>query len=802
VSFTINTNIASLQAQQYLNQTQSFQSKTIQEVTSGDRIVNSGDDPSGLAIANGYRSNEAVLTQGIQNANDGLSQLQIADGGISNISQLLDSARTLATEAASDTFTGDRSVLNQQFQSVLQEINRQAQSIGLNQNGTFARALNVFIGGGQASGNITATQNGTVSVDLSKATVDAKSLGLEGVQAQGATGTDIGTGSQHTSVQAIVTNGTNLQSITNNTTNFIVTGPGFTNADGANQVDVAVNLAGVTDTNTLVAAVNQAIQNAGNGSSQQATAFKNANITASVVTDSQGRQQLAFSSPNSAFQVQGADQVSNALMGNFASASSPVGKSALVTASATAAYAAPAANETVNMRITGMGLNGSAGDITVALPTTVTTADAAVTAINAGIAANASVAATGIKAVNNSGTLEIVGPAGSTFQVETAGDVSNSLGFGSWVNSVGVAGGAGNFDYTALTAGGAGAAKTQSLQVSLAGGAVATFSLLSGSVTEATNLQTLNNAFQGNALTRAAGLQAIDNSGNVEITSANGEKFRLNFYGGTGNAFGFGASPAAAASSTAGVISNYAQKNTVNSAGAQQSVESGDTNVYTFTGIVNPNDAQTLTLTAVDANGAQHTLNVALNNSNATNLDQAVNTINQAILSSNDSTLQTLAAFKEENTGGTAEGIRFMSATTPFQVSLGSSPNTVGLSDTGAGANGGAILSSAVNGTGSTADISNVSSAESAVNALGTAVQALGAAQAQVGIGENDFTYAINLANSQLTNFQAAESQIRDADLAQESANLTKSQIMLQAGVAALAQANSAPQQVLSLLQH
>src|SRR5580658_8563013 len=173
MAFTINTNIASLQAQDYLNQTQTFQNQTINEVTSGLRIVNSGDDPSGLAIANSYRSNEAVLTQGIANANDGLSQLQIADGGISNISQLLDSARTLATEAASDTFTGDRGVLNSQFQSVLTEINRQAQAIGLNQGGTFAKALNVFIGGGETSGSVTATQNGTVSVNLAQSTVDS-----------------------------------------------------------------------------------------------------------------------------------------------------------------------------------------------------------------------------------------------------------------------------------------------------------------------------------------------------------------------------------------------------------------------------------------------------------------------------------------------------------------------------------------------------------------------------------------------------------------------------------------------------
>ena len=107
MAFTINTNIASLQAQNYLRTNSDFQSKTINRVTSGLRIVNSGDDAAGLAIANGYRSDEAVLTQGVRNANDGLSQLQIADGGISNISQLLDRARTLATQSASGAFTGE-----------------------------------------------------------------------------------------------------------------------------------------------------------------------------------------------------------------------------------------------------------------------------------------------------------------------------------------------------------------------------------------------------------------------------------------------------------------------------------------------------------------------------------------------------------------------------------------------------------------------------------------------------------------------------------------------------------------------
>ena len=316
--YSINTNVVSLQAQNYLRTSENFQNQTINEVTSGLRIVNSGDDAAGLAIANADRSNEAVLTQGIQNANNGLSQLQIADGGLSNISQLLDRARTLATESASGAFTGDRSVLNSEFQSVLTEVNRQAQAIGLNQGGQFATNLSVFVGGGTASGSITAAQNGTVSVNLSDATVDAKSLGLQGVQAIGVTGSDIGDGSS-TSVQDILANSTNQASISNNTTDFYFTGPGFSDTTGSNVVKVAVNLTGVTNADTLVTAVNQAIQNAGNGASQQATAFKNANITAALNIDSSGKTQLTFNSSSAAFQVQGGDQVATALLGSFSS---------------------------------------------------------------------------------------------------------------------------------------------------------------------------------------------------------------------------------------------------------------------------------------------------------------------------------------------------------------------------------------------------------------------------------------------------------------------------------------------------
>jgi flagellin len=77
----------------------------------------------------------------------------------------------------------------------------------------------------------------------------------------------------------------------------------------------------------------------------------------------------------------------------------------------------------------------------------------------------------------------------------------------------------------------------------------------------------------------------------------------------------------------------------------------------------------------------------------------------------------------------------------------------------------------------------------------------LGKVQANVGRGQNQFNFAVSLAQTQLNNLAASESRIRDADLASEAANLTKAQILQQAGIAALAQANSAPQAVLTLLR-
>jgi flagellin len=88
MSLSIQSNVDSLIAQDSLQVNSTFQELTIQRLTPGYRINSSGDDAAGLA-ANRFRSSVAELTQGVRNANDGVSQMQIIDGGLNNISQIL-----------------------------------------------------------------------------------------------------------------------------------------------------------------------------------------------------------------------------------------------------------------------------------------------------------------------------------------------------------------------------------------------------------------------------------------------------------------------------------------------------------------------------------------------------------------------------------------------------------------------------------------------------------------------------------------------------------------------------------------
>ena len=181
-SFSVITNLASVNAQSNLYSTNVGLKTALNRVSAGFRINYSGDDAAGLAVANSYRSDLAVLNQGVRNANDGLSNLQIKDGALDNVSKLLDRLSTLATQSASgQTSSASRVTLNQEFPDVLSEITRESNVAGL---GT-AQGFSVFV-----SNNGT---NGVVAGNIDAVTLTSLTLNASNVNTQATAQTAVAT---------------------------------------------------------------------------------------------------------------------------------------------------------------------------------------------------------------------------------------------------------------------------------------------------------------------------------------------------------------------------------------------------------------------------------------------------------------------------------------------------------------------------------------------------------------------------------------------------------------------------------
>jgi flagellin len=171
-SFSVVSNIAAANAQSNLNATNIGLQRSLNRLSSGFRINMSGDDAAGLAVANSYRSTVAVLNQGIRNANDGLSTLQIKDGALNNISTLLDRLSTLATQSASDSSTVDRSKLNSEFGDVLAEIDREASVAGLNASQGFSVFVSNDSTNGKVGGTIGRADTSASGLNIASAKID------------------------------------------------------------------------------------------------------------------------------------------------------------------------------------------------------------------------------------------------------------------------------------------------------------------------------------------------------------------------------------------------------------------------------------------------------------------------------------------------------------------------------------------------------------------------------------------------------------------------------------------------------
>ncbi len=133
MALTINTNIASLNAQRRLGQSTGDLRQSFEKLSSGLRIVRARDDAAGLAIADTLKSDQRIASVAIRNANDGVSLISISDGALNEIGNVLQRMGELAEQSANGTLSStQRSALQNEFSSLGSEVTRIARTTTFN----------------------------------------------------------------------------------------------------------------------------------------------------------------------------------------------------------------------------------------------------------------------------------------------------------------------------------------------------------------------------------------------------------------------------------------------------------------------------------------------------------------------------------------------------------------------------------------------------------------------------------------------------------------------------------------------
>jgi flagellin len=157
MSLGVLNNISALYAENSLNNTNDSLQTVLQQLSSGSKINSGSDDAAGLSLINGLQANSTALTQSATNATEGVGLLQVADGALSQVTNLLNRAVTLATEVSNGTLNSSQdAAANQEYQSILSEINSIGQTTTYNSQQVFtgaAAGTNIYTGDSSSSGS-------------------------------------------------------------------------------------------------------------------------------------------------------------------------------------------------------------------------------------------------------------------------------------------------------------------------------------------------------------------------------------------------------------------------------------------------------------------------------------------------------------------------------------------------------------------------------------------------------------------------------------------------------------------------
>jgi flagellin len=125
MALTVRTNVAALSSINQLNKTQGGLTSSLEKISSGLRINKAADDAAGLSVANRMNSDNTSLKQAMRNTNDGISMVQTAEGGLSELHNILVRMRELSVQASNETYnTTDRSMITTEMTQLKNEYAR------------------------------------------------------------------------------------------------------------------------------------------------------------------------------------------------------------------------------------------------------------------------------------------------------------------------------------------------------------------------------------------------------------------------------------------------------------------------------------------------------------------------------------------------------------------------------------------------------------------------------------------------------------------------------------------------------
>lgn len=808
MGFRINTNIAALSAHTSATMNNRSLDNSLSKLSSGLRINKAADDASGLAIANSLRAQASSLAQAVSNGNDAIGLIQTADGALNEYSNILDTIKTKAIQAASDgQNTNSRLAIQKDIDRLMEELDVIAKTTSFNGqkllSGTFTNkefqlgassneSAKVSIASTETS-QIGQTSRATMQVGTSaggevqlsiKSAITGKEVTLKTVDLQynndvqngmGAIADEINRYSGDTGIKAKAI----VEATAAGSVQAGVTGSDFS----INGVNIgAINVTTNDNDGTLVNAINLKSVETG--------------VKASMSTDGK----LVLSSDGRAIKVEGSGDTANVLGENVKNLST-LGHIELVQTGSS------------EFQVRGNGAGATGADIILSAATTVTTVDST-------MAAGSSIVAASILKEGSTVGGKLVTSAVATLNSDATMTVGSIISSGTTIKA-GTEIGA-----TVKTSASITTAAISSDMFVAAGSVLGTGTVLGiGTVVGEDFSVGANNYKKGDTLTST-------------VTLSNGlglsENWTLNYNGATGNTTLAGNATFTAgtvfgtdlvASSTATVSEDMVLKagsslgsSTTFAAGSVLGANAEVQTTFTTTIDSDVKLGSTLVAGTTLKQGSTIGANIKVSGDTTLNADM---TIKAGSILVTGSVLKAGTVLGDTLTASATGTVALAAGTTlTTDVTLLASHNvtndftmlkgtgtTLGMIAAGSTiaanteSSGGVELEDTEFTNLADIDVTTLEGAMKAIDTLEAAITNLDTIRSDLGSVQNQIVSTINNISVTQVNVKAAESSIRDVDFAAESANFSKFNILAQSGSYAMSQANAVQQNVLRLLQ-